>query len=270
MVSVETITPEMALKILDGNDRNRLVRPLKVNEYARDMASGNWKFTGDSIKLNGSRVLDGQHRLLACVQANVSFETVIVRGITEDAHPAIDAGIKRTMSDELRWRDCTQATLTAAVLNLLWRWKTDITNPATGSRNELLALRDALEHLEHCVLAGKRVYESTRIPATTTATLLTAISEKTGNTDLGDEWATHLARGTGYTEMDSALALRKYALQVRTKTNVRPRQEEWLAISIKAFNAWCSGTPVKILMWRRVGRGREDFPSLVIPTETDL
>lgn len=38
---------------------------------------------------------------------------------------------------------------------------------------------------------------------------------------------------------------------------------EWFAITIKAANAFLTGTPVRNLRWRKLGPKRENFPTLV-------
>jgi len=82
---------------------------------------------------------------------------------------------------------------------------------------------------------------------------------------MATEWIDYVARGTGYVEGDPALALRNYAVRVRAQRAIRPTQTEWLAVTIKSFNAWANGTPMKIAKWARLGRNRETFPTIAIP-----
>lgn len=100
---IETrITPKMAAEILLSNTHNRKISQKIVERYARDMKSGNWKLTGEAISISkDGTVLDGQHRLLACVLANVSFLAFIVRGLSMDSQIAIDGGKKRSVGDQL-------------------------------------------------------------------------------------------------------------------------------------------------------------------------
>lgn len=102
---VRTVTPTEAKRYLEKNIMNRKVRMSSVEAYARDMMSGDWQINSQAIAFAEDGVLlDGQHRLMACVMANVPFETLIVRGISKEAMPTIDTGAMRTYSDNLKMR----------------------------------------------------------------------------------------------------------------------------------------------------------------------
>lgn len=96
------INPTMAEGMLGKNIRNRNLSPGTVASYARDMKKGFWKLTGETIKFDTKGVLlDGQHRLLACVRSGVAFESVVVRGIEAEAQDTMDCGRLRRPSDAL-------------------------------------------------------------------------------------------------------------------------------------------------------------------------
>lgn len=80
---VETITPKMAVEILENkNIHNRNLSEATVQEYANDMVNKRWVVTHQGIAFDENGNLnDGQHRLWACVFANVPFETLVTRGI---------------------------------------------------------------------------------------------------------------------------------------------------------------------------------------------
>lgn len=259
-----TITPEIASEWLTQNAGNRKHNSRTVDQYARDMQSGNWKVTGDSIKRNGTRLLDGQHRLMACIKSGVPFVTFVAFGVLEEAHAAIDGGKKRTMADELRWRGVGDPATAAAVLSLLWRWRSRVLlSPVQPTKAELLNLWDK-EHeiIGDAINGARRLYTATRIPTTSTGAVYAEVA--TVDPTIAQEWIEYFVKGTGYVEGDSALALRNYSVRVRAQRAVRPTQTEWLAVTIKAFNAWADGTPMKLAKWARLGRGREAFPSLRI------
>ena len=88
-----TITPAMAQEWAGLNTRNRPVRYTKVAQFARDMTAGKWMLNGETIKIaSDGTILDGQHRLYACIQAEVPFETVVIRGLPMEAQDTIDTG----------------------------------------------------------------------------------------------------------------------------------------------------------------------------------
>lgn len=94
------ITPEMALDMLSKNSANRRVRQSRVQFYAEQMKKGNWHLTGQTITFDkNGQLLDGQHRLYAIVESEVTLPFLVVT----DAEPATeyDCGIPRNMQDRL-------------------------------------------------------------------------------------------------------------------------------------------------------------------------
>jgi hypothetical protein len=104
IAKVETIAPARAAKMLENNAGNRKPKISAISRYARYMTLGYWMLTGQPIIIaDTGRLLDGQNRLMACIKAGVSFETLVVRGISEDAYKAMDQGYGRTKQDITRW-----------------------------------------------------------------------------------------------------------------------------------------------------------------------
>lgn len=101
-IEVELIEPRMAEEYLAENPLNRNVSTRVVTAYANDMKAGNWRLVGDPIRfdMNG-KLLDGQHRLLACVNAGVPFESVVIRGLDPTDRAVVDSGRKRTGANVL-------------------------------------------------------------------------------------------------------------------------------------------------------------------------
>jgi hypothetical protein len=96
------VTPKVATEWLEANTHNRPVSDKKVRDYATAMKAGNWMLNGEPIIFDKDGVLaDGQHRLWACIEANVSFETAVVEGVPKDAFATIDTGFKRGGKDVL-------------------------------------------------------------------------------------------------------------------------------------------------------------------------
>jgi len=125
LIKIETITPAMARELLKRDSRNRPIRKKRVAEYAAEMSTGLWQMNGETIKvaINGD-VLDGQHRLNACVLSNSSFETVIVYDLPVDAFRTIDNGAPRSLSDLLNLRGVKNATCIASATPYILYWDT--------------------------------------------------------------------------------------------------------------------------------------------------
>lgn len=102
--AVEVITPEIAEEILKNNRRenNRRVRQARVDYYAKMIARNAWDLNGETVKIAyDGQLLDGQHRLLAVVQADAPIEMVVVRGVDPEFFSTIDDGLGRNYSDHL-------------------------------------------------------------------------------------------------------------------------------------------------------------------------
>jgi len=101
------ITPEIA-KIFKSHNylKNRKIRRSKVNAYANDMRNNRWNpmsSYGDPILFDDKGIMkNGQHRIEACIEANVPFETRVIFGIhdpDDNLYQVIDNGCPRRTSD---------------------------------------------------------------------------------------------------------------------------------------------------------------------------
>lgn len=116
---IVTITPEMAEHLLNTNSNNRSLRSNLVDRYARDMSNGNWTLTGEAIKTsNDAQLLDGQHRLYACLLSGVSFETLLVEGVDPAAQMQMDTGATRKVGDQLSLSGYKNSTALGSAIKL--------------------------------------------------------------------------------------------------------------------------------------------------------
>jgi hypothetical protein len=102
IVSVETITPQIAADWLKCNRLNRPVRQSHVHFLAREMTADQWQLNGQAIIIcDNEDVLDGQHRLLAVIESGCPIRTLVIYGVKREAFKTIDTGIVRTSADAL-------------------------------------------------------------------------------------------------------------------------------------------------------------------------
>jgi len=159
---IVTVTPEKAAswlrrhKLLETQDpsmRNRTVKEDKVRCYARDMGDEKWMVNGEPLifAANG-RILDGQHRLLACVEADKAFRTHVVENVSHEAMKTIDTGIGRSAGDQLMIFGKSNSRNLAVALGVLWRWeqtgKRGFEWRSRGTRLELFATLDRHPDIE--------------------------------------------------------------------------------------------------------------------------
>lgn len=97
-----TFTPQMASDMLDkhANEKNRTLRQRKVERFADDMRKKKWDVNGEPLIIGSDNtVLDGHHRLWACVLADAAFTTAVTRGVDPTCFKSIDTGTGRTAAD---------------------------------------------------------------------------------------------------------------------------------------------------------------------------
>lgn len=151
------VTPTMAQEWLLKNTFNRPVNGNHVDRLARDMATGNWPMTGDTIKFAGDRLIDGQHRLMACVRAKRPFDTLVVYGLNQEVFDVLDTGNTRGASDIFSIAGEKHCTSLPACLNIVhlyyegkahWTSKLTMygmaTNRAYQSLLEMYDVRDSV------------------------------------------------------------------------------------------------------------------------------
>jgi len=103
-INQEIITPQLAEAYLSVNSVNRPVRSRHVKRLAHDIKSGNFQTTHQGIAFNSDgRLVDGQHRLSAIVEAGEPVPMIVARGVTADSAIGlqVDVGAVRSTSDVL-------------------------------------------------------------------------------------------------------------------------------------------------------------------------
>ena len=98
--AIETISPQRAAELLQGNFDNRKLDKAKVKQWASEMSQGRWRLTSQTIAIAADgRVVDGQHRLHACVDSGVTIQTAMVYDADPTTFGIVDVGKTRTGND---------------------------------------------------------------------------------------------------------------------------------------------------------------------------
>jgi len=100
-IEKQLVTPQIAEQLLKSNNNNRRVRNAVVQKYANEMIAGRWKSdTGETMKISKvGNILDGQHRLLAVIRANMPIYFHIAVECDDDIFDVIDSGSLRNSCD---------------------------------------------------------------------------------------------------------------------------------------------------------------------------
>ena len=83
--SVVEITPKDAEVLLQKYLHNRPISGDNVTKYSIQMSKGKWHLNGEAIIINDKGLTgNGYHRLAACIQAGVPFQTVLIEGVKHE------------------------------------------------------------------------------------------------------------------------------------------------------------------------------------------
>jgi len=260
-VSKVKVTPEMARKLLERNKSNRKVKRTFVERYAQAMKDGEWKYNGESIKIGtDGTLLDGQHRLLACVESGVEFETLVIGNLSPATFAYIDIGRKRTGADVLDVTGFKYTGDMAAALNLLrsleagWGIYTGGSQSPTNA--ELVQVVHDYPGLEDaCAFASSNSMRA-MLPRSLVACLLYEFRKK--DHDAANEFFLRLKDGVGLEVSSPIRRLREKLLANMASKAKLPRRQVG-AILIKAWNAFVSGKTLGKLSYGP----EEDFPAIV-------
>jgi hypothetical protein len=270
------VDPELAREWLSLNTHNRNHRPGMVAAYAEAMQAGDWHTDVDPIAFagvlggrgkNAPVLLNGQHRLLALVEAEVTLEFLVVQGLSIADQADMDAGIRRQLGDQLRLMGHPYSIDLAAVLRLVYGYEHDTLRGAMGGVAYSTLLRFLADHpdLPESVLPAKRVRDSIGGPVSVYGAghyILSCIDDKNIDDDV-EEFYVKLQYGEGLDTGSPILAYRNQAIASQNSHNVSRRrkgQANQLALLFKAWNAWRNGTHVASLSWRGGGKHAESFP----------
>lgn len=100
---VMEVTPELALKWLDGNTHNRVINQSHVNRLARDIRAGRFPLTHQGIAFDTTGLLiNGQHRLWAIAEAGIPVSLRVFFNEPPEHRHVVDTGQRRTNLDILK------------------------------------------------------------------------------------------------------------------------------------------------------------------------
>lgn len=266
---ITTITPEYAVQLLEHNQLNRPLNGQHVNRIASQILAGKWKFNGDTIKIseNGD-VLDGQHRLWACIESKTAIETILVFGIERDAFATIDTLRRpRTGSDVLALSGATRyRSTTSAALQWLARWQrrilTEYKKPANKIENsdveKMYAQNPGIERAVERVHALRGLANPSLV-----GFFYYVLTNR--NPELAETMIYILENPAGIGLNDPFFRLRLYFTADHHK---HKDPLVTIALMIKAANAAYEGREIKALSWRNQGINPEPFPKLTVGSTT--
>lgn len=197
------VSPELAQFILENkNLGNRSRKPVKIKQYAKDMANNNWSLTGETIKFGtDGNLKDGQNRLAACVRANTPFTTHAVFGIDPATFTHMDIGANRNHTDVFTIMGVPYARDVGLAVRMLMAWDRGYTDTrGLATSNEELRdyyLNDIDEDVLHMgIKMARKVNRTTSYPIAHTSALFYA-AWKAGHSEKVKAFMEDFSKGIG-------------------------------------------------------------------------
>lgn len=237
----KVVTTDMAADFLRRDLRNnRTISAGLIRRLVNDIALGRWIYDGSPIRFDVSGALiDGQHRLMACVLSGFPIEVYIVTNLSPDAFRVIDTGEIRKGKDILTMSNYKDTTTlhAAARIAFLYEvggigWTGTVVNMRTATSPGLVV--DMLELNPDFVTV---VAEHTVRESYLARSLAGFVDWKTHKIDdeLAEVFCRQLFKGVEVPQNSVVFHLRrKFELQSNKK--MRIRSQSLLGYVIKAWN----------------------------------
>ncbi|MGH9889765.1 MAG: hypothetical protein ACREBE_29825 [bacterium] len=259
--TVETVTPEMASRMLGTMEHNRRMRRSTVERYAREMATGRWQLNGEPIIVgHDGRLRDGQHRLNAVVMAKIPIAMLIVRGVQPEAMASIDTGASRSYGDVVTLRGGSSlGPQMASIARLWWLYEnTEYLNSKVGlSHQELDAIIAGHPTTEEAAFRANRSTFKRHFPTSVLGFVFSFLCERE-DPEIAELFISTVEKGAQLAEDDPIFALRRRLIE-----SERRDSRSILALVIKAYNEWIDGQKIQTLVWR----SGERFPRFGKPSK---
>jgi hypothetical protein len=233
------------------NANNRRIKQLKIDQYARDMAAGKWNPDSSDISFDvDGKLANGQNRLLACIQADVPFPTLVRTGIDPAAVDNMDAGAVRTFGDVLKMHAAADPNNAAAAISLRARYEsiaeqggTLIERRLPLTRQEVIDYLTAHPQIEKMLTVAKSMYQTA--PSIQRSVWVAGMSMAAEHDeDDARRFAGAFLAGDTKGAGDPIMALMRYAMSLQTPAQqtravkLKNAGLRHLLAFVTAWNAW--------------------------------
>jgi hypothetical protein len=253
------ITPTVAVDLLARNTHNRAKKQLRIDAYAKAMLAGRWNPDSSDIKFDVNGVLiDGQNRLVACIQADVPFPTLVRTGLDPESFKNVDTGAGRSIGDVFRIAGVSDYHNVAAAVSLRARYEALVNAGQTILEKRLPLDRDEAT----AYLAEHPMVQEMSLPGMALYRIAPGIQRSVWIAGLSmfaevDEAETRRLAGQFIAgePVPQLVSLMRYAMATQT-----PKQQER---AVKLKNAGLRHLTAFVMTWNAV-RKNEDLPRITI------
>lgn len=255
-ITKRTITPEIAQQLLSNNAGNRKLSERNVQFIYGQMVAGEWKLTGDTIKIGkDGKLKDGQHRLAGVVKYGKPIEMFVAEGVADDVFQVLDTGKSRSAADVLSMSGIRNSNNVAGSVRAIILFKQGVyshnkagkTSRATNAA--ILKFTEENPLIHEVITYTMGIYRQFRFISHSNLTMLYWILSKKNQTQADiffEKYATGIDLGVTNPIRHLRERLLKDSLN-KSKLNSRDK----IALFIFAWNAFIEGKKMQQLTLQR-------------------
>src|SRR4051794_21264251 len=257
----------LAEAVLSYNTANRRVNRRKLDVLAQQMENGQFENTGEPIIISAEGVLNnGQHRLLAVVEADAVVDMDVRFGIPRRVFTKTDTGAPRTGGDVLTIAGAAHGGAISSAVRLLILYRRGLPDSIRQfvSNAEIASAYEAWSDIAEVAQRVQAYNFPKGIRSTPLLATAYLASRSPGKAKL-DGWLHTLATGLDATRGNPAWQLRERLMRgIEAPIGTREGLLERFALMVKSWNLWSIEETVamKEFRWRATGRGAEPFPTV--------
>lgn len=257
------MTPALAWRLLQANMANRPLTWSKVEEYTQALRNGEWLLDGQSVKVsNTGKLIDGQHRCCAVINANMAVPMFLICGIDEECFKTMDTGKKRSPGDMLAVQNEEHHNLLASGLRLLSRYEQGRLGD-TGAYFSHAIQEDTLARHPAMRESARAAGYSTKLLKPSNACFLHYLFSRKDPAK-ADRLLVLLREGIGFEEPAKThpiYTLRKILLDEKLKRRPKLSDLEIFWLCIRAWNDWRLGQ--RRAGWRLAEWDHRTYPTIL-------
>lgn len=257
------LTPFMAEILMQYNTRNRPLSRAVVSNYKQEMVDKKWRHTGEPIIIaDDGAILDGQHRLSACIRAKTPIDIDLRFGSKAENFAYVDIGRKRSTGDIFAINGVPNSNVIAAMTSFVYRLTHQKLSRTSSESVHNITAADYYDfYLQHASMQNSiGVYNALRksklYPPAKIAALHYLCAKK--NKAQADKFFMKIADGVGFENKQEPA----YTLYKRMMNNfTSPEKLSAVIIAafvIKAWNAERAGKTIKSFQFRET----EEMPKI--------
>lgn len=247
------VTPQLATEWFKTRRRskNRNLSRTNISQYEKDMLNGRWIINNDAIAFDTQGfLLNGHHRLMACINSGVAFRTFIHWNLPDESFITMDVNARRSIADSLMLKGVNFSTLIGPALNWWWRFHN---NRLVGSSDATYQEQQTLYYSAQADIDDAAAFISElklRGILNPSLALFCLLVFRKHDKAKADEFMKSLATGACLEETNPILLYRNILLKPRRKGENIPTTD-LLAYALKTWNLVLANKPIKGLLLRK-------------------